>query len=87
MTTKSIRRILLAEAHGFSLWGLLTGAFQQIPEPCRHWVSTERMETTVLALHRNVKMFTSGVTARRQVLKKVGRWLVTHMAIVILFSF
>lgn len=85
MTTTSIHRIQLAEAHCFSLWGLLTGALQQIPEPCRHWISTERMDTAVLALHRNVEMFTSGVITRRRVLKKVGRWLVMKTVIVVLF--
>jgi hypothetical protein len=45
----------LAEAHCFSLWGLLTGALQQISGPYRRWISTERMDEVVLTLHRNVE--------------------------------
>lgn len=85
MTTTSIHRIQLAEARCFSLWGLLTGALQQTPEPYRHWISTARMDTAVLALHRNVEMLTSGVITGRQVLKKVGRWLVLKTVMVVLF--
>ena len=85
MTTTSIHRIQLAEAHCFSLWGLLTGALQQIPEPYRRWISMDRIDEAVLTLHQNVEMFTSGVISSRQILEKVGRWLVMKAVIAALF--